>query len=127
IGLSTFLYAGAAVMGYKMFGEATESQFTLNLPDNSVISKIAVWTTVANPITKYPCLEELLPPNQQKYSTIIMLRSSLVISTLLIALSVPFFGLVMALVGSLFAMLVTYILPCACFLAILKTKVGWHQ
>jgi hypothetical protein len=37
-------------------------------------------------------LEELLPPNQQKYSTIIMLRSSLVMSTLLIALSVPFFG-----------------------------------
>nr|ACG39950.1 amino acid permease [Zea mays] len=135
IGLSTFLYAGAAVMGYKMFGEATESQFTLNLPDNSVISKIAVWTTVANPITKYALtiiplamsLEELLPPNQQKYFTIIMLRSSLVISTLLIALFVPFFGLVMALVGSLFAMLVTYILPCACFLAILKTKVGWHQ
>ncbi|XP_066370066.1 amino acid transporter AVT1C-like isoform X1 [Miscanthus floridulus] len=135
IGLSTFLYAGAAVMGYKMFGEVTESQFTLNLPDNSLISKVAVWTTVANPITKYALtiiplamsLEELLPPNQQKYSTIIMLRSSLVMSTLLIALSVPFFGLVMALVGSLFAMLVTYILPCACFLAILKTKVGWHQ
>jgi len=46
IGLSTVLYAGAAVMGYKMFGEATESQFTLNLPDNSVVSKVAVWTTV---------------------------------------------------------------------------------
>ncbi|RCV21731.1 hypothetical protein SETIT_4G161300v2 [Setaria italica] len=135
IGLSTVLYSGAAVMGYKMFGEATESQFTLNLPDNSVVSKVAVWTTVANPITKYALtiiplamsLEELLPTNQQKYSNIIMLRSALVVSTLLIALSVPFFGLVMALVGSLFAMLVTYILPCACFLAILKTKVGWHQ
>ncbi|CAL5052997.1 unnamed protein product [Urochloa decumbens] len=135
IGLSTVLYAGAAVMGYKMFGEATESQFTLNLPDNSVVSKVAVWTTVANPITKYALtiiplamsLEELLPPNQQKYSNIIMLRSALVVSTLLIALSVPFFGLVMALVGSFFAMLVTYILPCVCYLAILKTKVGWHQ
>jgi len=46
IGLSTILFAGAAVMGYKMFGEATESQFTLNLPDNSLISKVAVWTTV---------------------------------------------------------------------------------
>ncbi|CAN6195076.1 unnamed protein product [Urochloa humidicola] len=54
IGLSTVLYAGTAVMGYKMFGEATESQFTLNLPDSSVVSKVAVWTTVANPITKYP-------------------------------------------------------------------------
>ncbi|KAL6629354.1 hypothetical protein ACP70R_029119 [Stipagrostis hirtigluma subsp. patula] len=157
IGLSTILFAGAAVMGYKMFGEATESQFTLNLPENLVVSKVAVWTTVANPITKYPwcanyyyfksalvsvdqrkcvpvaigiidlILEELLPPNRQTYSNIIMLRSALVVSTLLIALSVPFFGLVMALVGSLLTMLVTYILPCACFLAILKGKVTWYQ
>ncbi|CAL5059800.1 unnamed protein product [Urochloa decumbens] len=135
IGLSSILYAGAAVMGYKMFGEATQSQFTLNLPENLVVSKVAVWTTVANPITKYALtiiplamsLEELLPPNQQKYSNIMMLRSALVVSTLLIALSVPFFGLVMALVGSLLTMLVTYILPCACFLAILKRKVTWHQ
>uniref|UniRef100_A0A0A9EJ88 Amino acid transporter transmembrane domain-containing protein n=1 Tax=Arundo donax TaxID=35708 RepID=A0A0A9EJ88_ARUDO len=135
IGLSTILFAGAAVMGYKMFGEATESQFTLNLPENLVVSKVAVWTTVANPITKYALtitplamsLEELLPPNQQKYSNIIMLRSALVVSTLIIALSVPFFGLVMALIGSLLSMLVTYILPCACFLAILKRKVTWYQ
>uniref|UniRef100_A0A0A9EVJ2 Amino acid transporter transmembrane domain-containing protein n=1 Tax=Arundo donax TaxID=35708 RepID=A0A0A9EVJ2_ARUDO len=56
-----------------------------------------------------------------------MLRSALVVSTLIIALSVPFFGLVMALVGSLLTMLVTYILPCACFLAILKGKVTWYQ
>lgn len=46
IGLSTILFASAAVGGYKMFGEATESQFTLNLPENFVVSKIAVWTTV---------------------------------------------------------------------------------
>nr|AGV28592.1 transmembrane amino acid transporter [Oryza sativa Indica Group] len=132
IGLSSIC---AAMMGYKMFGESTESQFTLNLPENLVVSKVAVWTTVANPITKYALtitplamsLEELLPPNQQKYANIIMLRSSLVVSTLLIALSVPFFGIVMALVGSLLTMLVTYILPCACFLAILKRKVTWHQ
>jgi len=135
IALSTILFAATAVMGYKMFGESTESQFTLNLPQNLVVSKIAVWATVANPITKYALtitplamsLEELLPRSQQKYSNIIMLRSALVISTLIVALSVPFFALVMALVGSLLAMLVTYILPCACFLAILKTKVAWHQ
>ncbi|XP_072146800.1 amino acid transporter AVT1C isoform X1 [Setaria viridis] len=60
IALSTILYAGAAVMGYKMFGEATKSQFTLNLPENLVVSKVAVWTTVANPITKY-ALTTLFP------------------------------------------------------------------
>ena len=55
---------------------------------------------VANPITKYALtitplamsLEELLPRSQQKYSNIIILRSALVVSTLLVALSVPFFG-----------------------------------
>jgi vesicular inhibitory amino acid transporter len=46
IGLSTVLYAAAAVMGYKMFGESTESQFTLNLRENLVVSKIAIWATV---------------------------------------------------------------------------------
>ena len=46
IGFSTVLFAAAAVMGYKMFGESTESQFTLNLPQDLVVSKIAVWATV---------------------------------------------------------------------------------
>jgi vesicular inhibitory amino acid transporter len=44
-------------------------------------------------------LEELLPPNQQKYSNIMMLRSALVVSTLLIALSVPFFGKLIDIFG----------------------------
>lgn len=46
IAFSTILFAAAAVMGYKMFGESTESQFTLNLPENLLVSKIAVWATV---------------------------------------------------------------------------------
>ncbi|KAL6653177.1 hypothetical protein ACP70R_012102 [Stipagrostis hirtigluma subsp. patula] len=52
IALSTVLLAGAAIVGYIMFGESTESQFTLNLPPYLVASNIAVWTTVTNPITK---------------------------------------------------------------------------
>jgi amino acid permease len=46
IAFSTVLFTSAAVMGYKMFGESTESQFTLNLPQNLVVSKIAIWATV---------------------------------------------------------------------------------
>lgn len=135
IALSTVLFVGAAIMGYIMFGESTESQFTLNLPPNLVASKIAVWTTVTNPITKYALtmtplalsLEELLPPNRQTYPNIVMLRSALVLSSLVVALSVPFFGLVMSLVGSFLTMFVAYILPCACFLAILRSTVTWYQ
>ncbi|KAD2804826.1 hypothetical protein E3N88_38203 [Mikania micrantha] len=43
--ICTLLYAGVAIMGYMMFGESTESQFTLNLPSDFLASKIAVWAT----------------------------------------------------------------------------------
>ncbi|WVY98327.1 hypothetical protein V8G54_030478 [Vigna mungo] len=55
-GICSLLYAGAAAMGYTMFGEAILSQFTLNMPQELVATKIAVWTTVVNPLTKYPFL-----------------------------------------------------------------------
>ncbi|KAK1283337.1 Amino acid permease 8 [Acorus calamus] len=134
--ICTVMFAGVAVMGYTMFGESTQSQFTLNLPHNLVASKVAVWTTVVNPLTKYALtltpmalsLEELIPGNQSKtHLYAILIRTVLVISTLFVALSIPFFGLVMSFIGSLFTMLVTLIFPCACFLSIHRTKVTLLQ
>ncbi|KAF9594742.1 hypothetical protein IFM89_034725 [Coptis chinensis] len=130
--LVTVLYAAAAVMGYAMFGESALSQFTLNMPQNLIATKIAVWTTVVNPFTKYPflalSLEELMPSNHMKshvYS--VLIRTALVISTLFVGLAIPFFSLVMALIGSLLTMLVTFILPCVCFLSILRGKITRWQ
>ncbi|CAF2111785.1 unnamed protein product [Brassica oleracea] len=128
-GICTLMYAGVAVMGYSMFGESTESQFTLNLPQDLVASKIALWTTVkiTYALTLSPVamsLEELLPSNHGKsrfYA--IAIRSALAFSTLLVGLAIPFFGLVMSLIGSFLTMLITLILPPACFLSILRTKV----
>ncbi|CAN4085145.1 unnamed protein product [Withania somnifera] len=59
-GLVTLLYGGTAVLGYLMFGDSAESQFTLNLPKGLIASKVAVWTTVVNPFTKYPFPESMV-------------------------------------------------------------------
>ncbi|XP_078440134.1 amino acid transporter AVT1C-like isoform X2 [Wolffia australiana] len=126
-GVCSVMFAGVAVVGYLMFGESTESQFTLNLPHGLMASNIAVWTTVVNPISNPLALslEELIPSNRLKtFAYPIMIRTALVISTLVVGLSVPFFGLVMSLIGSLLTMLVTLILPCACYLSILKGRVS---
>ncbi|XP_052199771.1 amino acid transporter AVT1C-like [Diospyros lotus] len=134
--ICTLMYAGVAVLGYRMFGESTESQFTLNMPQELVASKIAVWTTVVNPLTKYALtmtpvamsLEELMPSNHLKsHIYAILIRTALVMSTMVVGLTVPFFGLVLSLIGSLFTMLVTLILPCACYLSILRGKVTLLQ
>eukprot|EP00252_Welwitschia_mirabilis_P016195 TRINITY_DN3575_c0_g1_i5.p1 TRINITY_DN3575_c0_g1~~TRINITY_DN3575_c0_g1_i5.p1 ORF type:complete len:551 (+),score=33.61 TRINITY_DN3575_c0_g1_i5:43-1695(+) len=131
--ICTSLYAATAVVGYMMFGELTESQFTLNMPKQYTASKVSVWTTVVNPFTKYALtitpvamsLEELLPCYRHSYS--IAIRSLLVFSTLAVALTVPFFGYVMSLIGSFLTMLVALILPCACYLSILGKKASMAE
>ncbi|GJP62707.1 hypothetical protein CLOP_g19738 [Closterium sp. NIES-67] len=136
--LCTLIYGGMAVMGFTMFGAALENQITLNLPRQFIASKIAIWTTVVNPFTKYAlsmtpvalCLEELLPldplsPGYRRAS--LAIRTALVVSTVAVALLVPFFGYVMAFIGSFLSMTVSVMLPCACYLRILGPKATLSQ
>ncbi|KAL2643362.1 hypothetical protein R1flu_010949 [Riccia fluitans] len=76
------------------------------------------------------CLEELLPYNKDSrrtrtYSMII--RTGLVLSTVAVALLVPFFGLVMAFIGAFLSMTVSLILPCLCYLSIIGDKATISQ
>ncbi|CAI9765620.1 unnamed protein product [Fraxinus pennsylvanica] len=99
--LCVLIYGGAAIMGFLMFCRDTKSQITLNLPQHTVGSKIALWTTVVTPLTKYALLmnplarsiEELQPARLSNiFWCFILLRTALVVSSLFDAFVIPFFG-----------------------------------
>ncbi|WCJ34734.1 Transmembrane amino acid transporter family protein [Euphorbia peplus] len=121
--LCTFTYASTAILGYLMFGPNVQSQITLDLTTSKISSKIAIYTTLISPIAKYalvvrPILDAA--KNRFKYqSSLSMLASTtLVISSTIVALCLPFFGDLMSLVGAFFALTGSIIIPCLCYLKI---------
>ncbi|KAE8720542.1 Laccase-4 [Hibiscus syriacus] len=126
-----FLSTGIAISGFLIFGDSVESQFTLNMPTEFLASKIAICTVVIITISKYALtltpialsLEELISSTWfRSYGVSILIRTALVISTLVVAMKVPFFAFVMALAGSLLAILITIVFPCSCYLSIFRDR-----
>ncbi|KAK8259906.1 hypothetical protein V6Z12_D13G086500 [Gossypium hirsutum] len=124
---STINYGSMAVMGYLMFGEHLKSQVTLNLPIKKMTTKIAIYTTLINPLTKYAIItapittaieETSLFCNSRSLS--ILIRTALVSSTVIVALTIPFFGYVMAFIGSFLSVTASMLLPCLCYLKLNK-------
>ncbi|KAA8532975.1 hypothetical protein F0562_032908 [Nyssa sinensis] len=129
--LSTISYGSMAVLGYLMYGENLMSQVTLNLPTRNFSSKIAIYTTLINPITKYAivvspiatAIEDTFPfQNSRLFSFVI--RTVLVISTVFVALAIPFFGYVMAFTGAFLSITVSILFPCFCYLKIKKNSIS---
>ncbi|KAH9773906.1 hypothetical protein WN944_020510 [Citrus x changshan-huyou] len=126
--ISTANYGSMAILGYLMYGDHLKSQVTLNLPIRKISSKLAIYTTLINPLTKYAviitpiatALEDT--PHLRKSRPIsILVRTVLVISTVIVAITIPFFGYVLAFTGSFLGVTVSILLPCLCYLRINKT------
>ncbi|GMI99236.1 hypothetical protein like AT5G15240 [Hibiscus trionum] len=124
--LCTLCYASMAIFGYLMFGSDVQSQITLNLPTNKLSSRIAIYTTLVNPISKYALMvtpiinatKARFPYHCNKRFLHHLIGTTVVISTVLVALVVPFFGSLMSLVGAFLSITASVILPCACYLKI---------
>ncbi|KAG8384696.1 hypothetical protein BUALT_Bualt04G0144800 [Buddleja alternifolia] len=121
----TMSYASMAILGYLMFGSKVQSQITLNLPINKISSKVAIYTTLVNPLAKYALMvtpivsaleNRFLPYPNRGLSLVI--RTCLVLSTIVVALAIPFFEYLMSLVGAFLSVTASVILPCLCFLKI---------
>ncbi|KAI5352662.1 PREDICTED: vacuolar amino acid [Prunus dulcis] len=122
---STITYGSMAVLGYLMFGQHLKSQITLNLPIRKISSRIAIYITIINPLTKYAivitpiaaAIEEARPIRNSRVISILV-RTLIVISTVIVALMVPFFSYVMAFIGSFTGVTVSVLLPCLLYLKI---------
>ncbi|CAM8903514.1 unnamed protein product [Rhodiola kirilowii] len=127
--LCTFCYASMAIFGYMMFGPNVQSQITLDLPVNKLSSKVAIYTALVTPVSKYALmvtpivavLENCFPSYQKSQSFNLLIRTVLVVSTVIVALAVPFFGSLMSLVGALLSVTASVLLPCLCYLKISGT------
>ncbi|ESQ32604.1 hypothetical protein EUTSA_v10004328mg [Eutrema salsugineum] len=125
--LCTLGYTSMAVLGYLMYGSNTLSQITLNLPIHKTSSKVAIYTTLVNPIAKYALMitptvntiKDWFPSRYARKTYLHLLISTFFItSSVVIAETLPFFGYMMSLVGALLSVTVSILLPCVCYLKI---------
>ncbi|GLT27804.1 hypothetical protein SLA2020_027770 [Shorea laevis] len=124
---STITYTSMAVLGYLLYGEHLNAQVSLNLPVRKFSTKIAIYTTLINPLTKYAIIltplataieETTYFRNSRTLS--ILIRTALVVSTVVVALTIPFFGYIMAFIGAFLGVTGSMLMPCLCYLKINK-------
>ncbi|MCO5592947.1 hypothetical protein L7F22_046951 [Adiantum nelumboides] len=135
----TLIYGGIAVLGFLMFGDDIKSQVTLNLPRGRPATKVAIVATLVNPFAKYAltvaplaaAFEELLPLGLKAITFVAWgttIRTLLVVTTVIIALTVPFFAYLMALVGSFLSTTVAITIPCLCYLKLFSGRIPlWER
>ncbi|KAH9806162.1 Aa trans domain-containing protein [Citrus sinensis] len=132
--ICTITYPTMAVLGYLIYGQNVQSQVTLNLATEQVSSKVVIYTILAGPIAKYAltvmpiatAIENRLPANYKDCkSASILIRMSLLVSTVVLAAVFPSFQSVTSLSGAFLIVAVSFLLPCVCYLKIFQVHRNW--
>ncbi|XP_061355440.1 amino acid transporter AVT1I-like [Gastrolobium bilobum] len=122
---STITYGFMATIGYLMFGDYSESQVILNLSMKKTSTYIAIYTTLFTTFTKYAvvvtpiavAIEDTWRSHKSRFVSI-LIRTIIVVCTMLVAIFVPFFGYIMAFIGAFSGITLAWLLPCLCYLKI---------
>ncbi|KAG2598871.1 amino acid transporter AVT1I-like [Panicum virgatum] len=123
-------YGLTAMLGYMIYGDDVQSQVTLNLPSGKLYTKVAILMTLINPLAKYALLAApITAAIEEKFSVPcgsgparVAISTVVVVSTAVVASTVPFFGYLMSFIGSFLSVMATVIFPSLCFLKIYKAK-----
>ncbi|KAJ3325087.1 hypothetical protein HDV06_004843 [Boothiomyces sp. JEL0866] len=134
------IYGFVGVIGYFMFGSDTKDEviITQNIPlvpeYNMILTNLMIGLVAINAFTKYPI--SISPVNAQmeqifsyffKMNPSVRRLLSIIISgglILFIAVSVPEFHKVMALLGSVFAFTVSVIFPSCCYMSLFGSELS---
>ncbi|PQP97470.1 vacuolar amino acid transporter 1-like [Prunus yedoensis var. nudiflora] len=133
--LMTITCMVTAVTGYLMYGDGVESQITLNLPTTEVSARVAIYTILLIPIARYAlmvtpvanAIEGGLSEDYKNWRPVkLLIRMALLVSSTVVAYVFPYYEILMAIVGSLFTVSVSFILPCMCYLKLSACYRSWN-
>ncbi|CAD6237998.1 unnamed protein product [Miscanthus lutarioriparius] len=123
--LCSLNYALTAVLGYMIYGDDVKSLVTLNLPSGKVYTRIAILTTLITPLAKYALIIQPITTGiEEKLSssrgslTRAAISTTVLVSTVVAACTVPFFGYLMSFIGSSLNVTVAVLFPCLSYLMI---------
>ena len=124
--ITTSVCVSMAILGYLMFGSQLKSQITLNLPTNALSAKVATYTALVNPLAKYAlflkpivdAVESRLLSAHGKRIGSAFTGSALLCSTVLVALTIPYYEIFMSFIGAFTTVIGSILLPCLCYLRI---------
>uniref|UniRef100_A0A0D3G6P6 Amino acid transporter transmembrane domain-containing protein n=1 Tax=Oryza barthii TaxID=65489 RepID=A0A0D3G6P6_9ORYZ len=133
--LCSLNYAVTVVLRYLIYGEDVQSQVTQNLPTGKLYTRIAILTTLITPLANYTlviqpvttAIEEKLSATtdvENNWLTRVLTSIAIVISTVVLACTVPFFGYLMLFIGSSLNVTVAVLVPCLSYLKIYMFRGG---
>ncbi|GAB4854740.1 hypothetical protein Ancab_023326 [Ancistrocladus abbreviatus] len=133
--VTTITYMSMAIVSYLMYGDTVESQITLNLPTKSVSAKVAIYTTLLIPVTRYALMmtpvasaieSGISEDYKNKRPIRILIRLALLLSTTIVAYLFPYFESLMSIIGSIFVVCASFLLPSLCYLKISDSYRQWN-